>query len=462
MTKVKSKLHFLIYAICSAIGFSYLVLPEKSGFGVVVFMIMQCFFLHLLLPDKKRLWITVPMFILSCNSFISANGIWRAANFIVFVFLYAMLSAEYNSRFWISLLENVINPISKFPLPFQWGMKTTKGKGKVIGRILIALLITFPVLLVLILLLSSADMVFRNEIWNVWKELRGIIKFSVIRKGIIGIIAGCYLFGSILQCYRLVPPVKEKAGKQGDLIIFILLLSGILTVYTAFCIIQFKYLFAGAQLPFDLTYTEYARKGFFELLFLTGINIFLILLTVFMTKEKKGFGKQIAKVLCSYLCAITVVLLISSFYRMYLYCLDDGLTRMRFLVFGFLIFEGIGLLVTFGYIINPKFSMVTVYAAIALTYYLVLNIIPIDYFVAKSQVDMYLSGKREGVEYVLTLSEDAAPQIERLLTSDAKEQAKEFFCYHIERNNEIPNRWQRWNLSDQRCQNIYDRHFGES
>jgi uncharacterized membrane protein len=91
----------------------------------------------------------------------------------------------------------------------------------------------------------------------------------------------------------------------------------------------------------------YARRGFFELIFLTGVNIAFILLTVWLTKAQKSRAANLTKILCLYLCAITVILLISSFYRMWLHGYDDGLTRMRFLVFGFLIFEFIGLIFTF-------------------------------------------------------------------------------------------------------------------
>ena len=100
--------------------------------------------------------------------------------------------------------------------------------------------------------------------------------------------------------------LSAKPAKQGDTLILNILLFAIAAVYTIFAVVQFRYLFAEQTLPYGLTYTEYARKGFFELLFLTGINI----------------------------------LLASSFYRMWLYNEDDGLTRLRFLVFGFLIFEG--------------------------------------------------------------------------------------------------------------------------
>ena len=50
----------------------------------------------------------------------------------------------------------------------------------------------------------------------------------------------------------------------------------VLAVYTIFIVIQFKYLFSGGVLPNGLNYSEYARRGFFELVVLSVLNIALI------------------------------------------------------------------------------------------------------------------------------------------------------------------------------------------
>ena len=57
------------------------------------------------------------------------------------------------------------------------------------------------------------------------------------------------------------------------------------------------------------------------------------------------------------------------------------------------------------------------YLSIGLLYYLILNIVPIDNLIAKNQVDRYFADRKQGIEYIMTLSPDAAPQISRLLDS---------------------------------------------
>jgi hypothetical protein len=241
---------------------------------------------------------------------------------------------------------------------------------------------------------------------------------------------------------------------RGDVVIINIVLGSVLVIYSVFVAIQFRYLFASPDnLPFGLNFVTYARRGFFELMVLAGINIFAILFTVWMTRIQDGRGAKLVKLFCFYLCAVTCVLLVSSFYRMWLYGSDDGLTRMRFMVFGFLIFKAFGLVATFVYIARPRFNIIAVYCVIALVYYMCLNIVPMDSIVARSQVDRYFATGRGGVHYILTLSPDVAPQAVRLLESDNAHTVLMVENYFLSRNFQYDS-WRQWNLSVDRFRQI--------
>ena len=462
------KIKLLSYLLISAVGFSYLILPQNAGVSVPVFVILQFVCLYFLVPKKKPLFMFIPIFILALNSFISANDIWRRSNFFVTLALYSVMTLmmadrfaikELSSRFISNILENILEPLRYFSTPMKWCAETNKEHAKTAKRVFAGVAVSVPCLIFLLIMLSSADKIFSNNVSNLFGEILKIINFNVLFKIVCGLVAGFYLFGMAYSVYQ---PKKEQTvnvkTKSGDLIILNILLTSILAVYTIFVVIQFKYLFAGAnELPYGLTYTYYARRGFFELLFLSGLNIMLILLTVQLTKAQTGKWAKITKALCCYLCAVTVILLISSFYRMWLYNLDDGLTRLRFLVLWFLVFEAIGLVFTFFYIIKPKFNIVAVYLAIGLTYYLALNVVPMDRIIAKDQIDRYFLTGSGGIDYTLTLSADAAPEIMRWVNSfDERDYLNEIKVRdYLERvnlehtNRDIPQRWQRENLSIQ-------------
>jgi hypothetical protein len=85
----------------------------------------------------------------------------------------------------------------------------------------------------------------------------------------------------------------------------------------------------------------------------------------------------------------------------------------------------------------------------------------VDYFVAYSQVNRCLQGNSGGIAYTLTLSSDAAPQIERLLYDDAvdetiKAQAAAYLERSFAHYMSGPTRWQRFNLSVNRLEQIYN------
>lgn len=456
------KFNYMLYAIISAMSFSYLVLPERAGISIPFFTAIQFVCLWFMAPNRKKLLLFIPIFIISLNSFISANTIWNASNFFISIILYSCLFVDFklgedSFSFMTGIITSITSAIAKFPLPFRWVLELNNKNAPVIKRLALAFAIAVPCAVLLIIVLANADMVFSLKAECFISHASGFINPNTLLKIVFGIIAGLFLFGTLCSSNSS-SPYKDPAAPRfkGDLIIINTLLVTILVVYTTFVIIQFKYLFAGSTLPTGLTYTEYARKGFFELLTLTGVNIASILAVIKLTKLCSGKWLSITKLLCHYLCAVTIVLLISSFYRMLLYTGDDGLTRLRFFVMGFLFFEAIGLVITFIYIAKPKFNIALVYTVIALTYYVLLNVVPADNIIAKNQIDKYLKGERNDIEYVFTLSADAAPAIKYLIdnTDDEVIKSRAEFFINWQTTSRVPERWQRYNLSTERAKNL--------
>jgi len=461
MTKTV-KLKLLIYLLVSAVSFPILILPGNAGVSVPVFMCIQFVCMCFLAPEKKPLLTFVPLFILAFNSFISANHIWRLSNFVVSVVFYSVMTLWMTGRFSVKgsltgflfkTLANITKPFFHFTKPILWCAESHKTHMRTITRVVIGICISIPCLIFLFIMLSSADEIFSHAVSNTLLRIVMYIRPDAAVKALAGILAGFYLFGLLYNVYVVEFGNTEVTGqktRKGDLIILNIVHVSILLIYTLFVIIQFKYLFASAgNLPYGLTFVTYARRGFFELMFLTGVNIAFILLTVWLTKDQSGGGAKLTKILSLYLCAVTVVLLVSSFYRMWLYNYDDGLTRLRFLVFGFLIFQAIGLAATFIYIIKPRFNILAIYCAIAVTYYLLLNVVPMDAIVARSQINRYFETGRGGIDYVLTLSPDAGPQIARLLESNDANTIARARAYYETKDSSLSGayRWRQWNLS---------------
>ena len=459
MEKIQKR-NLLIYLAVSTVSFFVLVTPARAGVSVPIFICLQFACVYFFAPKKKPLLMFIPLVLLALNAFISANPMWRVPNFFVAAALCGVMTLWMTGRFTIKgkllgfifeTLLSMVEPILHFSQPVKWCVESRKEHVGTFKRVAIGVVIAIPCLIFLLVMLSNADMIFARAVDNFFWRLLELMNFRTIFSFVLSIAAGFYLFGMLHSVLSAKTEDKEDTGivktRKGDLLILNIVLVSILLIYTLFVAIQFRYLFANAEnLPFGLTFVTYARRGFFELMFLSAINITFILIAVWLTRKQSGSGARFTKALLLYLCAVTMILLVSSFYRMWLYGADDGLTRMRFKVFGFLIFKAVGLIATFVYVLKPKFNIAAVYCVVALTYYLLLNLVPMDRIVAKSQIDRYFQTGSGGTYYVMTLSPDAAPEIARLLESgnpDTREKAREFFRTDFAEQSG----WRQWNLS---------------
>ncbi|MCL2286901.1 MAG: DUF4173 domain-containing protein [Firmicutes bacterium] len=454
------KRNLLIYLFISVVSFFYLVTVPDAGIGVVVFMVIQGAWLYCIIPQKKYLFLLAPVFILALNSFISANTMWRIPNLFVGAMLYGLMAVwvvygvslkDTSIAVFIRLGKGVCGAFMRASTPYMWGAESRSESLPIIRRVFIGIAISIPVLIFLVVMLSRADMIFFRVVQRFFDEFLSVFSTNTIARVCLGVVIGLYLFGTV---YGMLAGKAENSGipatRQfvGDSMIINIVLSSVLLVYTMFVVIQFRYLFAAPDnLPYGLNFVTYARRGFFELLVLTFVNIVFILVSVWLTKDQTGAGAKLTKGLGMYLCAVTVVLLASSFYRMWLYGSDDGLTRMRLLVFGFLFFELIGLIITFFYIAKPKFNIVLVYFFVALSYYLLLNLVPIDRVIAREQINRYFATGHGGIHYAISLSPDAAPEIARLLQSDNAWTRSYVQAYFVTLEAERGRGWRQWNLS---------------
>ncbi|MCL1787089.1 MAG: DUF4173 domain-containing protein, partial [Defluviitaleaceae bacterium] len=442
----------------SAVGFVYLVTATKAGISVLVFMVMQAAMLYFILPKKRYLLGLAPVFVLALNAFISANPMWRIPNLFVGLILYGALAVwavdgmTFKAPFFgifVKLGERIGGALLQAGEPVKWAAASKAESLPLLRRVLIGVGLSVPALIFLLVMLSRADAIFSHGVGRLFNAISDAISIRTIGRLWLGGVVGIFMFGI---AYGILLGEDKEAAKPesrhiaGDTMIINIVLCSVLAVYTLFVGIQFRYLFAPPDsLPYGLNFVTYARRGFFELLLLTFVNIAFILVAVWLTKTQQNKGAKFTKGLCMYLCGITVVLLVSSFYRMWLYSTDDGLTRMRLMVFGFLFFEMIGLVFTFFYIARPKFNIVLVYCFVALAYYLALNAVPMDRVIAREQVNRYFATGRGGVAYAVSLSPDAAPEIARLLESSAPETQR--LAQNYFDRIESGGGWRQWNLS---------------
>ena len=146
---------------------------------------------------------------------------------------------------------------------------------------------------------------------------------------------------------------EEKIEKKESYTIR-MMLTVLNVVYLVFCFTQIKVLFTEQ----NIKYSEFARKGFFQLMIVSLINIVMILKANNKNLKETEKQEKYKKTMCIVMVIFTLIIIISAFARMTLYQQNYGYTRLRILVDYTLITEIILLIPTIIYILKNKIDLI--------------------------------------------------------------------------------------------------------
>ena len=311
----------------------------------------------------------------------SALILYDYINALVFIPIY------YATSFWLCM--------------FSKKEKTAQNKkAKYFMHIFLGLLIGTPFIVIVIFLLSSADATF-NKIFENLFTLNINISENFVTV-IWSLPMATYLY-ALIYGSSVIDNSKyfnmDKFNQSLDNAATIPRLS-IYTVnviiccfYVLFIGIQAVYFIdiAGGSLPDGFTYSDYARRGFFELLTVALINIvFIVVAKVLSIKHENNKYMRIHIILNSIL---TFALIFVAFAKMYLYISTYGLTALRIIPSTFMIF----LCCVFAFIIMGEFKQS--FPVVKLSFYtgnilfVLLCIINMDGLVAQYNLNAYVNGK---------------------------------------------------------------------
>jgi hypothetical protein len=167
--------------------------------------------------------------------------------------------------------------------------------------------------------------------------------------------------------------------------------------------VQFKYFFSGT-LQEDLTFAEYARKGFFELLFVTLINLSITVFVITFVNQTTSVMRRLTQIMLTILVLASAVLLTSAFMRMGLYEEAYGFTFTRVLVHSFMIFLVVIFTYTLVKIWVEKLLLFHFYFITSLLYYTAITVINLDTIVVKQNIARYETSGKIDVFYLSKMS----------------------------------------------------------
>jgi hypothetical protein len=210
-----------------------------------------------------------------------------------------------------------------------------------------------------------------------------------------------------------------KAERPGFLwlgVTEMVIILGLLDVlFLSFVVVQFRYFFGGAariQAVAGLTYAEYARSGFFELVGVAALVLPLLLAAHWLLRKEKTRDERIFRVLAGVQIALLFVMIVSALQRMRLYQREYGLTELRVyttVFMGWLAVIFVWFAMTVLRRLRERFAFGAVVTGfIAIGALLVIN--P-DRLIARVNVEQAIAGRNFDATYAASLSADAAPEL---------------------------------------------------
>lgn len=433
--KTKDGLYCILFSLLLGVTFDRLFIDKNFGVSFFVF-IGLCIGFFLWSIRVRRLeksfgwFLLIPIALLSFSFTIHTNQVFHVFNFlgvpilmIASSILIANPKLKWDKTSFIGemirravgdMFNNIGKPFSILRASIKLGRTVKMKEGK--KQILIGVLISLPLLVILIVLLSSADMVFGYYFDNITNVFNNIDTGEFIPHTIVSLVVFFYLFAYVWS-FKSEKKRAEKIEKSPAIgwggITVITVLIALNVLYLVFTIIQFSYLYGGGKvaLPAGFTYADYARKGFFELAAVTFINFIIVLSCVKRINKENTKLLKTANVLLTILVAFTLNMLFSANFKLTLYENAFGYTFLRVSVHLFMLLLFTLCLVVAAGIWYRKISIMKTIIVITISMYTVINYLNIDGFIARKNIEFFNKNGKVDVNYLTSLSSEAVPYL---------------------------------------------------
>lgn len=468
-----------IGALILAIWIVTLFLGKDIGLSMLLFTApFVYFFIHLLeknnkIKNSKSKILLIPILLLSSTYFIYDNTFFNNWNLLIIPILIVFLilgligeKLEINLDTIGTLLGAFLTPISYIGESIKKLVEAIGGKLSIKSddktkKIFKAILITVPIVLVIIILLSSADEIFANIFKSIFENIFHMLWTINISKIICMLIAFLYfmgLFYYICIKYEVIQKIEENSSQRYDNFTIKTILISLNVIYLVFCCIQIKSLFIRNT---TLNYAHYARQGFFQLMVVSLINLLVILIAKKRENKEEEKSNKYINYMSLLMIFFTFIIVISAAIRMHFYESAYGYTLLRLLVYCILLTECILFIPTILYILDKKINLPKCYFTIIIITYVCMNFANFDNIIASKNVNRYIETGKIDMYYLKhEMGTDAVRQIFRILeasstdTEEIKIEARKYLQDVYKRINEEKIDFRDFNISKLLAKNL--------
>jgi hypothetical protein len=315
---------------------------------------------------------------------------------------------------WGSLLTGFNAAFGMLPLVFgnrEWNKTAGWSELCKVVAVLLGLALAIPPLLIFGALFMGADAVFKTFAIRFLQAT----PTHLLLTAFIAYLAGGYLRGVLFgkelnpSGQKPVLPVSLGAIEMGVMLGLLDLL------FLAFVIVQVRYFFGGSaqvRATTGLTFAEYARRGFYELLVVAALLLPFLLAVHWLLRRDDNAGQRLFKWLAGIQIALLFVIMASAVQRMRLYQAEYGLSQQRLYPTAFMgwlavVFVWFCLTVLRGE--RERFAFGATVAGFLLV--ATLHVVNPDALIARTNIERARAGHIFDASYLLDLSADAVPEI---------------------------------------------------
>ncbi|WP_233604724.1 DUF4153 domain-containing protein [Micromonospora sp. HM5-17] len=452
--------------LAGALGLAFFVPLSRTGIGwllgwlvLTVGVVVAVWRAAATLPRTER-WIRAGWAAgaLALLSVLTVRNAWWLVTFCVFGALGCATLAIVGGRLVRSILFGLLaTPFAALRgLPWvRKHLRNGSGDGRTARRVTGTIAATVAVLLVFGALLSSADAAFSVLLGEIVPEI-GV--GTVFRWIFLAVVGGLTAVAAVYTISA--PPDLSTVDKPGTRRFGVLEwappIAGLTLLFGGFVAVQFTVLFGGQRHVLrtaGLSYAEYARSGFWQLLAVTLLTLAVLGGVTRWARRERPVERILLRVFLGLLSVLTLVIVASALSRMYTYQKVYSFTGERVFVMAFELLLGVVFLLILVAGIRWRGAWIpraTVGLAVVMLLGLaVLN--PEDY-VARRNIARYQETGKIDAWYLRALSADATPALATL-----PDPVRRCTLSWIADDLDEPDPWYAWNLGRARARDVLDR-----
>lgn len=415
-------INFAIFVtLCLATGILFLRwdglrLSRRAGLLLIPIAFLAAMTFIRLEPMTVFLSIVMVLFLLGVFSLTYLNGAWTRYSLLDYAFGYLRLAGSMIAR-----------PIGFATETRREQLTVGEQRGARVWPYLRGAIIALPIIAIFASLLSSADPIFAKQFENLIDLFRIENLPEYIFRFVYILVFAYALAGTFLHAAQKSDEKVEEKTWVSPFLGFTestIVLGSVVILFLAFVVIQFQYFFGGqANISIEgYTYSEYARKGFGELVAVAFFSLLLLLGLSAITRRETENQRRTFSILGVALVGLLIVMLIAAFQRLVLYEAAYGFSQLRTYTHVFMIWLGLLLVaVVVLEVLRRERAIGLAMILAALGFIISLNVLNVDAFIVRQNIQReirsttdqaFAQGRADlDAQYFVDLSDDAIPPL---------------------------------------------------